>query len=96
MSFGIIPRLKVKDGKGPELENILARLVELTRANEPRNQFYSIFKSRSDGSYVVVEVFDDEAALEIHRNSPYMQAGLPEINALLAEPYSVEFFDRIK
>jgi quinol monooxygenase YgiN len=45
---------------------------------------------------VLVEVFDDESALEVHRTSQYLQSGLLEINALLAEPYTVEFFDKIK
>ena len=95
MGIGIIPRLKVKDGKELELERILLDLIASTRKNEPGSRFYSAFKSRSDGTYVLMEVFDGEPSFEVHRTSVYIETGVPKLTELLAEPYTVEFFDEI-
>ena len=95
MPIGIIPRLKVKKGKDHVLEQVLASVVAKTRANEPGSRFYSAFKSRLDGTYILMEVFDDEPSFQIHRDSPYILSGVAQINELLAEPFTVEFFDEI-
>ena len=95
MGIGIIPRLKVKEGKDRELEAILLDLIASTRKNEPGSRFYSAFRSRSDGTYVLMEVFDGEPSFEVHRTSSYIQTGVPRLNELLAEPYTVEFFDEV-
>lgn len=96
MRLGIIPRLKVKPGNEEKLEQVLAEIVETTRKNEPSSPYYGAFKSTSDGTYILIEVFEDEAAFDVHRTSSYIQAGVRRINELLAEPYAVEFFEEIK
>ncbi|MDA0827867.1 MAG: putative quinol monooxygenase, partial [Proteobacteria bacterium] len=68
-------------------------LSALVRANEPGNHFYALHKSRaSDTTYVVLEQYVDDAALQAHNQTEYFKrlgaamgphmAGRPKIEML--------------
>ncbi len=92
--IGVIARLKVQDGKGPEFETAFKALAAKVRSDEPGNHLYRLCRSRSDVSeYVVMEVYTDDAAVEAHRGSahfkdlgaalgPLMQPGRPVLEFL--------------
>lgn len=92
MALGVVARLKIQDGKQDEFENIFAELEAAVRQNEPGNNFYACHRTDDPTVYVVLEQYQDQAALDAHRNSDHFKtigaklggvmAGRPEIENL--------------
>ena len=93
--IGVIARLKVQPGKGPDFEALFANLAPKVRSDEPGNHLYQLCKSRSDpNEYVVMEIYTDQAAIDAHRGSPHFQAAAPLLGAVLqAGPPGLELLD---
>jgi quinol monooxygenase YgiN len=96
MTIGVIATLKVVDGKGAELETIFGELAPKVRANEPGNRLYVLHKSRDEANtYVVMEIYDDQAAIEAHRSSEHFKAAGPKLGACLAGRPDIKFLDAV-
>jgi quinol monooxygenase YgiN len=96
MRIGVVAKLKVKPGKGADIERIFHEMAREARAKEPGNLFYSMHKSRADADlYVVLEQYADQAALDAHSNSEHVKRFGPQLGALLAGAPEIEFFDAI-
>jgi quinol monooxygenase YgiN len=96
MTIGVIATLKVQDGKGAELEAAFRELAPEVRANEPGNRLYVLHKSRDDANtYVVMEIYDDQAAIDAHRNSAHFKAAGPKLGACLAGRPDIRFLDSV-
>jgi quinol monooxygenase YgiN len=96
MPIGVIATLQVQDGKGEELEAVFGELAPQVRVNEPGNKLYVLHKSREDANtYVVLEIYDDQAAIEAHRNSNHFKAAGPKLGACLAGRPDVKFLDAV-
>ncbi len=96
MAIGVVVTLKVAEGKGAACEAAFAELTEKVRANEPGNKVYQLFKSKTDANtYVVMEIYADQAAVDAHNATPYFLAAMPEIGVTLAGQPDVKFFDSI-
>lgn len=96
MALGVIATLKVQDGKGADLEAIFRELEQQVRDGEPANKLYRLCKSRSDANtYVVMELYDDQAGIEAHRETAHYKAAGPKIGACLAGRPTIEFYDTI-
>jgi len=78
--IALIAKLNVAEGKGAGFEAAFAKLVDAVRADEPGNQLYHLCKAE-DGSYTVMELYDDDAAIDAHRDSTHFK----EIGASLGE-----------
>ena len=93
MAIGVVATIKIKEGTNEAFEAVAKELMAAVRANEPGNKVYQFCKSRGDASsYVVMEIYADQAALEAHgktehfrtigaKMGPYM-AGRPEVQYL--------------
>ncbi len=96
MSIGIIATLKAQDGKETEFESVFGELAPAVRANEPGNKLYSVFRSRTEkGTYIVMEIYENEDAVQAHRKSDHFRAAGPKIGSTLAGPPDVAYFDSI-
>lgn len=96
MPIGVIARVKIQQGKGGEFERLFAGQAAAVRENEPANSLYRLFRSREDPeAYVVMEIYEDDAALAAHRASPHMAANRPAMGALVAERTVVEVYDAV-
>ena len=96
MAISVIATLKAQPGKNADLEAVFKDLAAKVRANEPGNQLYTVCKSRTDEStYIVMEMYDDQAAIEAHRNAEHFRAAGPNIGACLAGRPDVQYFDAI-
>ena len=94
MGIGLVVRLKVHPGKGPEFEEAFAVQAAGVRANEPGNKLYQLVRSREDKDvYVVMELYDGEADLATHRDAPHMVENRGRIGPLVAERLGFEIFD---
>ena len=96
MAVGIVATLKVQSGKGGEFEQVFAGLAAQVRANEPGNKLYQIFKSRKDAdTYIVMEIYQDQAALDAHGKSDHFKAAGPKLGPTLAGRPDVQYFDSV-
>ncbi len=96
MAVGVVATLKVAEGKGGEFESVFRDLTAQVKANEPGNQLYRVFKSKKDPStYIVMEVYADQAALEAHGKSDHFRAAQPGIGATLGGRPDIQYFDEI-
>lgn len=72
--IGVMAKLKIKSGQGAAFEAVAAKLVEAVNANEPGNLMYRLYKGDAADTYVFMERYQDEAALEAHRKAPHYGA----------------------
>lgn len=96
MTIGVIATLKVQDGKGAEFEGVFQGLAAQVRAGEAGNMLYRLCKSRTDANtYVVMEMYVDDAALDAHRASDHFRAAGPKLGACLAGRPEVQVLDAV-
>src|SRR5665213_157279 len=96
MAIGVVATLKVAEGKGGEFEAAFRDHAAVVKANEPGNHLYRVFKSRKDAdTYIVMEIYADQAALEAHGKSDHQRAFGPKVGPTLAGRPDIAFFDAI-
>ena len=81
--LAVIAKLNVKEDKGPEFEKVMLGLAEQVTANEPGNHLYQLCKD-AEGNYVVMELYEDAAALEAHGKSEHFKAAGAGFAGLMA------------
>ena len=96
MAIGVIATLKVQPGKGEELEAVFRELAAQVRADEPGNRLYQLCKPRKEAdAYVVMEMYDNQAAIEAHGKSEHFRAAGPKIGACLAGRPDIQYLDLV-
>jgi quinol monooxygenase YgiN len=96
MAIGVIATLKVAENKGAEFEAVFKELASQVRANEPGNKLYQVCKSRKEeNTYIVMELYADQAALDAHGKSDHYRAAGPKLGPTLAGRPDVQFFDTV-
>ena len=69
----VLATLKIKAGTSAEFVAVAKRMAEAVKANEPGNHGYELLKTDSDTSWVFLERYQDEAAVEAHRKSDHFR-----------------------
>ena len=96
MAIGVIATLKVQPGKGADLEAVFRDLAAKVRANEPGNRLYQLCTHRKEAdTYVVMEIYDDQAAIEAHGKSDHFRAAGTAIGACLAGRPDILYLDAV-
>jgi quinol monooxygenase YgiN len=72
--IGIVATLKVKPGMEKEFEAVARELVSKVRAGEPGCLLYALCRSETPGTYVFMERYADQAAVDAHRGTDYFKA----------------------
>uniref|UniRef100_A0A7S3PE48 ABM domain-containing protein n=1 Tax=Aplanochytrium stocchinoi TaxID=215587 RepID=A0A7S3PE48_9STRA len=68
MALAVAAELKVKAGVGAEFEKLFRTLDEYVQTREPGTLFYQLCK-KDDETYIVLEVYENQAAVDAHSNS---------------------------
>ena len=92
--IALLARLNVAPGKEAEFEAIMTALAKEVRANEPGNQLYTLVKD--DEGYAVMEIYDDQAALDAHGESEHFKAAGPKFAGVMAGRPDIKQFDVIE
>ena len=71
--IGVIATLKIKEGKGAEFVAVANQLVEKVNANEGGVVYYDLYK-QDETTYVFLEKYKDQAALDIHQKTDYYKS----------------------
>ena len=97
--IGLIAKLKVLEGKGPEFEKLFKPLSDIVNSDaEPGNLLYTLCKSRTDpNTYVVMELYRDQAAVDEHPKTKHFTELFPKLQPLLQPgPPDFEFVDSVE
>lgn len=92
--IGVIATLKIAAGKESEFETAANALAAKVNANEDGCILYELYKSKSDpNTYVFMEKYTDQAALDAHGKTDYFRAAQPALGACLAGAPDVQIYD---
>jgi len=93
--IGIIAKLKLKPGQGPAFEHHMARMTHRVESNEPGNLFYRGYRTDDPDGFVALEVYQDQAAVEAHRDSAHVAAAMPVVGPMLDGDLEVEMLEQV-
>jgi quinol monooxygenase YgiN len=71
--LGVVATLKVKPGMEKEFEAVAKELVAKVNANEPGCKLYALHHGETPHTYVFMERYADQAAVEAHRASDHFK-----------------------
>ncbi|MGE0045783.1 MAG: putative quinol monooxygenase [Hyphomonadaceae bacterium] len=92
--IGVVARLPVKPGEEENFKSAMRTLMQGVRDNEPGNKVYTCFQSRANpAEFVVLEIYDDQAALDAHGKSDHFRAAGPALGASLAGRPDIQYLD---
>ena len=72
--LGIVATIKVKPGMEQQFEAVAKELVAKVNANEPGCRLYALHRAEAPQTYVFMERYADQAAVEAHRGTDYFKA----------------------
>ncbi|MDE0511941.1 MAG: putative quinol monooxygenase [Gammaproteobacteria bacterium] len=75
----IFIKVDVVEGKEAEFERLVAQVAEQSLNNETGCHQYNLCKTTEHHNYVIIEKYENEAALEEHRNKDYFQEAGPKL-----------------
>jgi len=95
--IGVVAILKVKPGEGAAFEAAAKDAAKAVSANEPGNLQYDFFKHKSEeDTYVVMERYADQAALEAHGNSDHFKAFVGAIGGVMGGAPVLHYLDPVE
>ncbi|MBX9609729.1 MAG: antibiotic biosynthesis monooxygenase [Gammaproteobacteria bacterium] len=71
--IGIVATIKTKPGQGAAFEEVAQALAREVNANEPGCLLYVLCRAEEPDTYVFMERYKDEAAVEAHRAAPHFK-----------------------
>ena len=71
--LGVVATLKVKPGMEKQFEAVAKELVAKVNANEPGCKLYALHTAEAPGTYVFMERYVDQAAVEAHRATEHFK-----------------------
>jgi len=79
-----ITHLRVSPENAAALEALLTEVTVKTRANEPDVLYYAFARSvKERGTYVVIEVYRNEAAHSAHMEADWVKTSIPQSTRLI-------------
>jgi quinol monooxygenase YgiN len=94
--IGVVATVYILEDKIAEFENLARGLETNVKQHEPGCLVYRMAKSRTrPNTYVNMEIFRDQAALDQHQAAEYFQTALGGYAACLSGAPDVEYFDTI-
>ncbi|MAJ80843.1 MAG: antibiotic biosynthesis monooxygenase [Porticoccaceae bacterium] len=83
--IAVTAKLNVKSGCEAQFEKAMLDLVEKVNTNEPGNLLYKLCKD-SGGNYLVMELYENEAAVDEHRKAEHVKASGPSFKGIMGGP----------
>ena len=81
--IGVIATLKVKPGMEKEFEAVAKELAAKVNANEPGCKLYVIHHGDAPHTYVFMERYVDQAAVDAHHTADHFKALRPKLAELM-------------
>lgn len=83
--IAITAKLNVKRGCEVQFEKVMLDLVAKVNKNESGNLLYKLCRD-SDGKYLVMELYEDDAAVEAHVKSEHVKTSGPNFRGIMGGP----------
>lgn len=94
--IGVVATLKIQEGKNAEFEEIFLGLREQVKANEEGCLQYDLMKSKKDETtYVVMEQYASQEALEAHGKTDYFRASGAKLGAVMGGAPEIVYLDQV-
>lgn len=94
--IAVIAKLTAKEGHEDQLGQALTEGAAKVLAGEPGCLLYRVARSRTEtGVFKLMEVYDSQAALDDHPNTPHFQEIRTALAAHLGATPEVEFLDAL-
>ncbi|MEO1309741.1 MAG: putative quinol monooxygenase [Pseudomonadota bacterium] len=94
--IGVVAEFEVKEDRIEAFETAASELVEAVRANEPGVPLYELHRKRgSKTAYIMMERYDDQAALDAHGKTPHFAVALGSMGDFLAAAPKIVTYDLI-
>jgi len=91
-----VATIKIKPDTNEAFEAVAREMMAAVRANEPGNKLYQFCKSKSEPTtYVVMELYADQAALEAHGKSDHFRSIGPKMGPSMAGRPDVQYFETV-
>lgn len=84
--LAVVATIKVKEGHEAQFEEVAKKLVAEVNANEPGCQLYTLNKGDDPQTYVFMECYADQDAVEAHRGSDHFRTLGREMGAHMDGP----------
>jgi quinol monooxygenase YgiN len=72
--LGVVATLKVKPGMDKQFEAVAKELVAKVNASEPGCKLYALHHGEAPNTYVFMERYVDQAAVEAHRATEHFKS----------------------
>ncbi|HVE04541.1 MAG TPA: putative quinol monooxygenase [Rhizomicrobium sp.] len=96
MAVGVVATIKIKPDTNEAFEAVAREMMAAVRANEPGNKLYQFCKSKTEPTtYVVMELYNDQAALEAHGKSDHFRSIGPKMGPSMAGRPDVQYFETV-
>ena len=96
MAVGVVATIKIKPDTNEAFEAVACEMMAAVRANEPGNKLYQFCKSKTEPTtYVVMELYNDQAALEAHGKSDHFRSIGPKMGPSMAGRPDVQYFETV-
>ncbi len=82
MAIGLVVTLPIQEGKGEEFEGVFKALRDQVLANEDGCEMYDLYK-QDDTTYIIMERYKDQDALNAHGATEYFKAAQPAMGACI-------------
>ena len=93
--IGIICKFKLKSGQGPAFEKHMSTMSRTVETNEAGNVFYRAFRTGDPTSYVLLEAYQDKAALEAHGKAEHVLSARPRVAEMRDGDPEIEILQQI-
>ena len=88
--IAIIATLSVRPDRIEPFEARFLQLVAAVKAEEPGARMYQLVRSATDvGDYRVMEVYEDQAALDRHMGSEHFKAAGRDLQVFMTAPLKI-------
>ena len=95
--IGVVAILKVKDGEEGTFEAAMKEAISAVSANEPGNLQYDMFKHKTEErTYVIMERYADQAALDAHGKSAHFQKLFGTLGGILDGAPTLHILDAVE
>jgi len=93
--LGVVATIKVKEGQGAEFEKVATELVKKVNENEKGCLLYQLYHGEEPNTYVFLERYASQAAVEEHRGTEYFKTLGRAMGAFMDGKPTVQRFKQV-